>query len=168
MCAFDLQKSFERARARLAPEPSGRPRRNDAGVSRLPVETLTFIAALLLQPERVAIEEILRRTDEFCRPRGLVAPSRSTLYVLLDTIELPSFRVSELPEFVQRALYNLAPESEVPGAQLVFYCFNYGGLRALCFAAGMPWLFLYRARKMRGWRAKSRNLLLAAARARGI
>jgi len=66
------------------------------------------------------------------------------------------------------ALYNLPRDGEVPGEQLAFYCFNYGDLKAVQYAAGLPWLPLYRAYRMRGWRAQSRGLLRAALLARGI
>jgi hypothetical protein len=76
--------------------------------------------------------------------------------------------VSDLPEPVREALYNLDATSLVPGPQLAFYCFNYGDLAAVSFAAGLPWLDLYRALRMPGYRPKSRGLLEAVARVRGI
>ena len=69
---------------------------------------------------------------------------------------------------VAATLYNLAPDAVVPGAQLVFYCFNYGSLAAMSFAAGLPWLDLRRASRLRGWRSRSRGLLDAVMRVRGI
>ena len=66
------------------------------------------------------------------------------------------------------ALYNLAPESEVPAHQVAFYCFNYGDLAAASFAAGLPWLALYQAARLPGWRARSRGLLEATLRVRNI
>jgi hypothetical protein len=56
----------------------------------------------------------------------------------------------------------------VPGHQLAFYCFNYGSLGAISYAAGLPWLDLYQARRMRGWRPRSFGLLLAVMRRRGL
>ena len=73
----------------------------------------------------------------------------------------PSYALAELPAAVRSALYNMAGDAVVPGAQLAFYCFNYGELAAVHFAAGMPWLPLYQANRMRGWRGRSRGLLRA-------
>jgi hypothetical protein len=84
------------------------------------------------------------------------------------TLPGPLLRVRDLPASVRRALYNLAPESEVPGHQVAFYCFNYGDLAAISFAAGLPWLALHQARRMRGYRMKSRGLVEAVARARRV
>ena len=103
-----------------------------------------------------------------CVGMHLEAPSRATVYKLLESLPCPTRRKMGLPEAVQSALYNLAPESEVPLHQIAFYCFNYGDLRALSFAAGLPWLALYQARRTRGHRPKSRGLLEAAMRVRRI
>lgn len=56
----------------------------------------------------------------------------------------------------------------MPGPQLAFYCLNYGSLAAISYAAGLPWLDLYQAGRLRGWRPRSRGLLDAVLRARGI
>ena len=56
----------------------------------------------------------------------------------------------------------------VPGHQLAFYLFHHGDTQALSFAAGMPWLELYQANRMRGWRPTSRGLFLAVLRRRRI
>jgi hypothetical protein len=56
----------------------------------------------------------------------------------------------------------------VPGDQIVFYCFNYGDVRAISYAAGMPWLCLARASARRGFRSKSLALLRAVMKIRGI
>ena len=66
------------------------------------------------------------------------------------------------------ALYNLAPGGTVPGPQLGFYCFNYGCVAAISYAAGLPWLDLYQASRLRGWRRRSRGLLAGVARLRGF
>ena len=79
-----------------------------------------------------------------------------------------TFRKQDLPPAAQAALYNLAPESDVPGHQVAFYCFNYGDLCAVSFAAGLPWLSLYQARRMPGHRRKSRGLLEAVSLVRRI
>jgi hypothetical protein len=65
-------------------------------------------------------------------------------------------------------LYNLGPTGTVPGHQLAFYCFNYGSLAAVSYAAGLPWLDLHQARRLQGWRPRSRGLLDAVMRVRGI
>ncbi|HEV8240093.1 MAG TPA: hypothetical protein VGS57_12050 [Thermoanaerobaculia bacterium] len=79
-----------------------------------------------------------------------------------------SYSIAGLPAAVRATLYNLSDTGEVPGHQLAFYCFNYGGLEAMSFAAGLPWLALYQAARMRGWRPRSRGLLAAVLDAREI
>jgi len=118
--------------------------------------------------DRPQLAELLRRLADRCRRDGLEPPSRATFYKLLATLPTPTYRVAELPDSVQRALYNLAAESDVQGHQVAFYCFNYGDLAAMSFAAGLPWLALYQALRLPGYRGRSRGLLEAAARARGI
>lgn len=76
--------------------------------------------------------------------------------------------MSALPTDVRPCLYNLSDDATVPGRQLAFYCFNYGGGRAASFAAGLPWLDLYQAARLPGWRPKSRGLIQAVLRVRGI
>lgn len=95
-------------------------------------------------------------------------PSRATLYELMAATPAGSFSIAELPAAVRATLYNLSQTGEVPGHQLAFHCFNYGGLEAMSFAAGLPWLALYQAGRMRGWRLRSRGLLTAVLAARGI
>jgi hypothetical protein len=114
------------------------------------------------------MREMLARIEDRCRARGLEPPSRATVYKLMGTITGPAFRVAELPPSVQAALYNLSPPSEVPAHQVAFYCFNYGDLKAVSFAAGLPWLALYQALRLPGHRAKSRGLLEAVAQVRRI
>ncbi len=103
-----------------------------------------------------------------CRDRGLEQPSRATLYKLMATLPGRTLRVADLPAPVREALYNLAPEIEVPAHQVAFYCFNYGDGRAVSYAAGLPWLAIYQALRMRGFRRKSRGLAEAVARVRRI
>jgi len=112
--------------------------------------------------------KILRDIEERCRGSGRTAPSRATTYKLLLSLPGPDYRAGDLPESVQSALYNLAPESIVPGRQVAFYCFNYGDLSALSFAAGLPWIALYQALRMPGYRQKSRGLIEAVCAARRI
>ena len=114
------------------------------------------------------MRDILSRIDAGCRRKGLATPSRATIYNLIDTMRSPALRCGDLPMPVQNALYNLEPASEVPPRQVAFYCFNYGDLAAVSFASGLPWLALHQARRLPGYRAKSRGLLEGVARARGI
>lgn len=109
-----------------------------------------------------------RHLTEFCAKRGMRPPSRATLYNVLTRIEGHVYDISVLPSHVREALYNLAPDGTVPGHQLAFYCFNYGTLAAVSYAAGLPWLDLYQASRLRGWRPLSRGLLRAVERVRGI
>ena len=103
-----------------------------------------------------------------CRHARLRPPSRTALYAALARVEGHLYPISELPAHVREVLYNLDPAAGVPGHQLAFYCFNYGGLGALSYAAGMPWLDLYQAARLPGWRPRSRGLLEAVLRTRGI
>lgn len=111
---------------------------------------------------------LVRRVTERCTAEGLEPPARSSLYNALSRLEGQRYDISALPPTVVQALYNLAPTARVPGHHLAFYCLNYGSLTALSFAAGLPWLDLYLARRLRGWRPRSRGLLTAILRARGI
>ncbi len=104
----------------------------------------------------------------FCREAGYRVPARATLYSFMAKAPTRLYSSARLPVAAQAALYNLDSKARVPGHQLAFYCFNYGDLAALCFAAGLPWLSLYQAARMRGFRGKSRGLLEAVLRARGI
>lgn len=76
--------------------------------------------------------------------------------------------MADLPPAVRDALYNLTADSEVPGHQVAFYCFNYGDSAAVSFAAGLPWLALYQAGRLPGFRPRSRGLFEAVMRARGL
>jgi hypothetical protein len=118
--------------------------------------------------DRPSMVELAAGVGERCRLNGLKPPSRATIYKLLTTLPTPTYRLADLPPAVQRALYNLAPDSEVPAHQVAFYCFNYGDLGAVSFAAGLPWLALYQARRLPGYRDKSRGLIDAVAQLRGL
>jgi hypothetical protein len=109
-----------------------------------------------------------QRVADLCAASGLKPPARATLYNAFDRLEPRRYHVSTLPPRAVAALYNLAPDSVVPGPQLAFYCFNYGSLAAVSFAAGLPWLDLYQARRLRGWRPRSRGLFDAVMRVRGL
>lgn len=112
--------------------------------------------------------EMLRELGSLCAKKGVSAPSRASVYKLLDKLRVPTYRMRDLPEEVREALYNFDEGSEVPAHQLAFYCFNYGDLKAVSFAAGLPWLAIYQAVRMSGYRKKSKGLALAVARARNI
>lgn len=111
---------------------------------------------------------VQRGVVEFCVTNGLRPPSRASLYAAFSKIPGHTYPVSQLPPHVVDVLYNLAPSGTVPGHQLAFYCFNYGSLAAVSYAAGLPWLDLYQASRLRGWRPRSRGLLEAVMRARAI
>jgi hypothetical protein len=118
--------------------------------------------------DRPGMSELLARVSETCRGKGLGPPSRASVYKWLATLPTPRFRVADLPPSVRDALYNLTDDSEVPAHQLAFSCFNYGDLAAVSFAAGLPWLALYQAARLPGYRPRSRGLLEAVLRARGL
>jgi hypothetical protein len=162
---ISLEASLARARARL--EGRSPKRRSDAGRSRLPPAVEAELTALLSSRERPRMSDVHRALTAFCRPRRLPAPSRSTLYNAIERIEPPAFRTDRLPWAVRRTLHNVQ-HGLVPGHQVAFAAFNYGDTRALSFAAGLPWLCLYRAARLGGWRPKSRALLQAVAACRGI
>jgi hypothetical protein len=129
-------------------------------------ELLAELRALVLAADRPSMTDIHRRRTALARRRGWRPPARATLYAALATLEGSRHEVARLPPPVRAALYNLAPDAMVPGHQLAFYCFNYGSLAAMSYAAGLPWLDLYQAGRARGWRPRSRGLLAAALRAR--
>lgn len=111
--------------------------------------------------------ELHRRLERLCAAEGLRVPSRGSLYAAFDSIEGHAYDIVSLPPAAAQCLYNLPREGRVSGRQLVFYCLNYGSLTALSFAAGLPWLDLHQARRLRGWRTRSRGLLEAVLRVRG-
>lgn len=167
MPPFDLQESMRRAEERFAQDSFRRPRR-DRGGRRLAPEVLREITAALYRHERPRVKEILDRLEELCRARGHARPSRATIYQLMASVPPPSYRIESLPPHVRETLYNLPASGDVPGPQLAFHCFNYGGVAAMSFAAGLPWLVLYQASRLRGWRPRSRGVLTAVLAARGI
>jgi hypothetical protein len=127
---------------------------------------LAHLRSLLRGHERPSMAEVRRDLEAWCARRQLRAPSRATLYNVLPGIKGHAYRVSDLPPAVRHALYNFGPDATVPGHQLVFYCLNYGSLAAVGYAAGLPWLDLSQAARLRGWRPGSRGLLTAILRAR--
>lgn len=162
---FDIKESQHLAEARLS-RPAGRGRRSDAGRSRLPAPALAELRAATLGMERPSVAALRRRLADACARSGRRPPSRASLYSAFDRIDGHLYQVSELPPAVVECLYNLAPDATLPGHQLVFYCLNYGSPAAMSFAAGLPWLDLHQARRLRGWRERSRGLLLAVLRVR--
>jgi hypothetical protein len=121
-----------------------------------------------LVQERPPISDVVRDVQAFCREQELKPPSRATVYNYMASMRPDSYRVADLPPAVRSALYNLDQTGIVPGHQLTFYAFNYGSLDAVMFAAGLPWLDLYQAARLPGWRRKSRGLLDAVMLVRGI
>jgi hypothetical protein len=164
---FDINKSQRQARERLA-RTSSRRRRSDAGRSRLPEVVLAELRVAALGDDRPSMAALQRVVSERYQSVGLRPPARASLYNALARLEGHIYTVATLPPPVVEALYNIAPDGRVPGHQLAFYCFNYGSLSAISYAAGLPWLDLYQARRMRGWRPRSYGLLLAVMRRRSL
>lgn len=109
---------------------------------------------------------LLRHVSAVCAAAGLRIPSRASLYNALAGLDGNWYDIASLPRPVASTLYNLAESGKVPGRQLAFYCFNYGSVAAISYAAGLPWLDLYQAARLRGWRPRSRGLLTAVTRLR--
>lgn len=170
MSLFDLTATLGRAETRLkvAAPVTGRRPRSDRGAARIDPRTLALLTEAAGGYDRPRIAELLSVVDRGCRRDGLKCPSRASIYKLLATLPTRTYRVAELPPAVRNALYNLTAESEVPGHQVAFYCFNYGDLAAVSFAAGLPWLALYQAGRLPGFRPRSRGLFEAVMRARGL
>jgi hypothetical protein len=162
---FDINRSQRQAKKRLA-RVSSRRRRSDAGRSRLPKVVLAELRAAALGDDRPSMAALQRLVSERCRSAGLKPPVRASLYNALARLDGHLYSVATLPPPVVDALYNIASDGRVPGHQLAFHCFNYGSLAAISYAAGLPWLDLYQARRMRGWRPRSLGLLLAVMRRR--
>lgn len=110
------------------------------------------------------LEELRAR----CVTLGVTPPSRATVYNYRDRAPVPTLDMRGLPREVRETLYNLSSDAMVPAHQVAFRAINEGGARAVSYAAGLPWLALHRARGLRGWRPRSRGLIVAICRARGI
>ncbi len=82
--------------------------------------------------------DVQRELLAWCRRSKRRPPSRATLYHLLPLVEGHSYHIGELPGAVRLVLYNLDEPGTISGRQLAFYCFNYGTLDVLSFAAGLP------------------------------
>ena len=166
---FNIERSFEQAAARLDKTARGkRRRRSDAGKSRTAKPVETHLRELLAGHRRPRMKELLSDLETFCRSHDLRTISRATVYQFMARVRTTEHRVGELPPVVRAALYNLDDDAMVPAAQLAFYCFNYGDLGAMSFAAGLPWLALFQAARMRGWRFRSKGVLEAVMRVRRI
>ena len=170
MSIFNIEASMERAKRFLGRKERESPRRerSDRGVARLLPEVVEEFRRLAGSQDRPRMAEILAGIGRFCKARELRPPSRAALYRLLDRIPAHAYRLAALPHDVRLTLHNVDPTAPIPGDQIAFRCFHDGNLRALSFAAGMPWLDIHQARRKRGWRPKSRGLLEALCRARGI
>lgn len=166
MSIFDLADSLARASVRFGAERT--PRRSDAGKSRLPGPVDRYLRSLLLGQERPSVRALQRDLERQCSRLAVRPPSRATIYNAIARCPSTRYLGRKLPEVVRLALYNVDLEASIPGEQVAFYAFNYGDLSAASWAAGMPWLALYHAARMRGWRPKSQGLLLAAMHRRGI
>ncbi len=169
MSTFNLESSIQKAQQRLRhTRLSTRKKRSDRGKLRLHRGIQSYLNKQLAGHVRPAMKQVLRNLRNHCLQKNLRCPSRAFVYQYLRKIELPRVRVNALPRPVQQALYNFANYSVVPQHQLAFYCLNYGDISAISFAAGLPWLALYQAARMRGWRPKSRGLLRAIMKTRNI
>ena len=165
MSALDLQGSLDRAAARFGGNAR---KRADAGQLRVPAAVLAQLRTLVQGHDRPRMVDLLAALRRGCRAHGEACPSRATLYKLLHLVDGHRYDPATLPPAVRAALYNLNLEQPVPGHQLAFYCFHYGDLQALSFAAGLPWIDLYQAARTPGWRPRTRGLLDAVLAARGI
>ena len=166
MSQFNLQDSFARAALRLQVDrPS---RRSDAGKGRLPIVVSDHLRKLLLGNEKPRVTEVLADLERFCKQRKATRPSRAQIYRFMAQTRGHEYRPTELPTEVQVALYNLDLDVPVPGQQLAFYLFHHGSLPALSYAAGLPWLDLYQAARVPGWRPRTRGLLDAVLQSRRI
>lgn len=145
-----------------------RRRRADAGQSRLQPAVAARLDSLLSGRIRPSIALIRKALGAFCAERSLPTPSRSALYAAIERLAPPVYDAVRLPQSVRATLYNLDGTARVPGDQLVFHAFNYGDVSAISFASGLPWICLYAAHRLRGWRPKSRSLLESVLARRGM
>jgi len=166
-----LEISLKNAEKRLgskAKSLSNRQPRSDRGGMRLSPQVTDKLTSLVASHERPSVKRMCLELESLRKKNGPRIPTRATIYQFMAKAQTPNYSVNHLPKSVQTALYNLDSESSVPGHQVAFYCFNYGDLAAISFAAGLPWLALYQASRLRGFRPKSRGLLEAVLRTRGI
>jgi hypothetical protein len=168
--ASDLKLAVANAERRLGRRHrnlSRRPR-SDAGRSRLPGAIAEVLTDLLYGQERPPMHDIQAEVAGVCARLGERTPARATIYRFMTQCPPRQYHITDLPEPVRRCLYNLGEAGDVPGHQVVFYAFHYGDIAAMSFAAGLPWLDLYQADHMRGWRPRSHGLLRAVLRRRGV
>jgi hypothetical protein len=85
----------------------------------------------------------------------------------MQRVPIPEYDFDELPGPVRQTLHNVA-RGKIPGQQVVFAAFNFGDVRAISFASGLPWICLHRAFTIPGFRPKSFALLSAVMAYRGI
>ena len=86
---------------------------------------------------------------EYATQHRQKAPSRATIYNFVARCPPHEYSMTEPPVYVRDALYNLGASGIIPGHQLACYAFQYGDVRAASFAAGLPWLDLYQADRLR-------------------
>lgn len=166
MSVFDLDASIQRAEKRLG--KSVRKVRSDRGRPRLDPGVLECLVEVLGGQEQPSGSELMGELEKRCLARGREVPSRATVYKMMRTLVCGTRRMGDLPVAVRAALYNVAEDADVPEHLIVFHCFNHGDVAAISYASAMPWLALYQAARMRGFRARSRGLLRSVLRARGM
>lgn len=173
MSALNIESSIARAEQRL--RRSARKTRADRGQTRLPPEVEAKLRELLLDNDKPSMVSLTRELGEFCLGRRARPIARASLYNAIERVPVPALPRASLPDAVLQSLYNLAElagsdegAADIPGDQIAFYAFNYGSTAAVSFASGLPWLCLHRAARRPGWRPKSRALLSAVMKYRGI
>jgi len=120
-----------------------------------------MLSQLLGGYARPKTRDILDKLHRFCTRRGYKVPSKATVYNYMKKSVVHQYDWDVLSPSVQCAMYNLDSSAVIPGHQAVFYALNYGDVAAISFAAGCPWIDLYQADKVPGWRPKSHALLKA-------
>lgn len=171
MSSFDLAASIERGRRRLGEHRSPRsPRRqrSDAGRFRLHPDIEQALRLRLLSQECPNLSAVLREMEALANRIGEKPLSRATLYNYLGRAPANAWCLDELPPDVVATLHNVDPDQPVPGHHVALRAFQDGSLCAVSWAAGMPWWDLWQARRRRGWRPRSKGLLDAVCRTRGI
>ena len=165
---FNVETAVDSACNRIGDGKRVRKIRTDAGGSKLAEPIASFLSGMLSGYDRPPMKELLQGLAMFCAKNGEATPSRITVYRFIENAVAPVFKINTLPGQVREALYNLGDCGDVPGGQLAFYCFNYGGVESISFASGLPWLCLYQAAKISGHRPQARALLEAVMKTRGI
>ncbi len=166
MSLSDLNSSFKNAEARIVKRK--RSKRWDSGHSRFPKPVQKKLRNLLLTYDRPSMTKLMKDLSTFCDKNQLPCPSRASIYNFAKHVPANTYDPAQLQEDIRATLYNLDDQTRIPGHQLVYYAFHYGTLRAVSQASGLPWIDLYQASFLPAWRPKSRCLLEAVLRARGI